>query len=312
MCGAIRENISADAAVGGNDMSYDSRISKSFEGALRLPLSDSSKYVLFSDCHRGTGTFNDNFLKNQNLYFAALRYYYQNNFTYIELGDGDELWENRSFERIVEIHSNVFWLLSQFFYEKRLYMIYGNHDMVKENPAFSALKCSHFYCDSRQCHLPLFPDIQFHSGIVLYDKEHKKDIYLTHGHQAELLNSTFWKLARFLVRYLWKPLEQIGFSNPTSAARNNTRKHRTEKRLTEWALRENHLLITGHTHRPMLGTKESPYFNTGSCVHPRCITCIEINHRCLTLVKWTLNIRDDMGLYVAREELAGPICIDEY
>ena len=71
-------------------------------------------------------------------------------------------------------------------------------------------------------------------------------------------------------------------------------------------------LVTGHTHRPMLGTKDSPYFNTGSCVHPRCITCIEIEHRCLTLVKWCLDIHEDMSLYVSREELAGPICVDEY
>ena len=52
-------------------MGYETRISKAFEGALKLPLSDNSKYVLFSDCHRGVGTSNDNFLKNQHLYFAA-------------------------------------------------------------------------------------------------------------------------------------------------------------------------------------------------------------------------------------------------
>lgn len=35
-------------------MGYASRLSKSFEGALRLPLADRSRYVLFSDCHRGS------------------------------------------------------------------------------------------------------------------------------------------------------------------------------------------------------------------------------------------------------------------
>lgn len=293
-------------------MGYETRISKAFEGALKLPLSDNSKYVLFSDCHRGVGTSNDNFLKNQHLYFAALQHYYQNNFTYIELGDGDELWENRPFNRILEIHSNVFWLLSQFYYQKRLYLIYGNHDIVKQNSSFATLKCKIYYCDATQCYLPLFPGITFQSGIILWDKNHKKDIYLTHGHQADFFNSTLWQTARFLVRYVWGPLEQIGFSNPTSAARNHTRKQKIEERLTRWAKNENRILITGHTHRPMLGTKDSPYFNTGSCVHPRCITCIEIEHRCLTLVKWCLDIHEDMSLYVSREELAGPICVDEY
>ena len=76
-------------------MSYSTRITQAFCHAPVLPLNSSSRYVLFSDCHRGSGTANDNFLKNQHLYIAALRHYYQNQFVYIELGDGDELWENR-------------------------------------------------------------------------------------------------------------------------------------------------------------------------------------------------------------------------
>ena len=54
-------------------MSYDSRLNKSFEGALLLPLNQTSRYVLISDCHRGTGRAKDNFLKNEHLYLAALK-----------------------------------------------------------------------------------------------------------------------------------------------------------------------------------------------------------------------------------------------
>ena len=93
-------------------MGYRKRLDKSFESAPVLPLCPNSHYVLFSDCHRGNGTHNDNFLKNQHLYFAALKYYYRQGFTYIELGAGDELWENRHIEQIKEIHGNVFWQLS--------------------------------------------------------------------------------------------------------------------------------------------------------------------------------------------------------
>lgn len=284
-------------------MDYYSRISEAFEDALRLPLDADSKYVLISDCHRGTGTTADNFLKNQHLYSAALQHYYKEGFTCIELGDGDELWENRSFDRIVETHSNVFWLLSRFYSQNRLYLLYGNHDIVKRTPAFAALKCNCYYCDSTRCCLPLFPNVKFHSGIILQDRLHEKDIYLTHGHQADFLNSTLWKISRFLVRFLWKPLELIGFTDPVSAAKNNTRKNKIEKRLTEWAEKEEHILITGHTHRPMLDLKTSPYCNTGSCVHPRCITCIEIENHHLTLVKWCLKTRGDMTISVARDVL---------
>lgn len=269
----------------------NARICRAFDNALYLPLTSCSRYVLFSDCHRGSGNTNDNFLKNEFIYLAALNYYYQKRFIYLELGDGDELWENRSMEEIKEAHVHCFEMLQLFQMKKRFYSLYGNHDMEKkENPEG-------------------FP---FYESFILKDMHGQKDIYITHGHQPELLNSTFWKLARFLVRYLWKPLEYLGIPDPTSAAQNNTRKAYSEKRLTKWAISQNHLLITGHTHHPMIGTPASPYCNTGSCVHPASITCIEIEKRCLTLVKWSMQARMDMSLYAKREVLGKTVCIDVY
>lgn len=292
-------------------MSFESRLSRSFEHAPTLPLTYSSRYVLFSDCHRGCANSNDNFLKNQNLYFLALQYYYQNRFTYIELGDGDELWENRKIEQIIEVHSNVFWLLTKFAQQNRLYLLYGNHDMVKKKGNYSNCHCSSYFCTESQQMQPLFPNLPYYGGVILEDSSGLR-IYLTHGHQADLLNSVFWRLSRFLVRYVWKPLEHIGFLDPTSAAKNNHRKNLTEKRLSSWAEKNQQILITGHTHRPRLDGTDSFYFNTGSCVHPRCITCIEIQNHSLTLCKWTINTRADRTLYVAREVLAGPFSLAQY
>ena len=68
-------------------MSYKRRLEKAFMKAPVLPLSPDSRYVLFSDCHRGQGNSNDNFLKNQHLYFAALQHYYRQGYTYVELAD---------------------------------------------------------------------------------------------------------------------------------------------------------------------------------------------------------------------------------
>lgn len=270
-------------------MSADTRLSKAIEGAFVLPLFPDSKYILISDCHRGAGTSGDNFLKNESLYQAALLSYFQRGFTYIELGDGDELWENRSIYPIMEFHNNTFRLLSGFHQENRFFSLYGNHDIVKrKDPS------------------------QFYESILLKDMLQKKDVYLVHGHQADVLNSVLWRLARFLVRYLFRPLEQFGLSDPTSAARNNTKKRRTEEKLTRFAEKNGYILIAGHTHRPMLGSPASPYFNTGSCVHPSSITGIEIEKRCMTLVRWIIRSRADMSLYAAREVLAGPVCIDEY
>lgn len=292
-------------------MSFQSRLNHSFDSAPVLPLGPSSRYVLFSDCHRGSANSNDNFLKNQHLYFSALQHYYQNGFTYIELGDGDELWENRKMEQIIEVHSNVFWLLSKFAAEGRLYLLYGNHDMEKKRAAYASRHCSSYFCTDSQQIQPLFPNMKYYSGVILEESSHLR-LYLTHGHQADLLNSVFWRFSRFLVRYVWKPFEHAGVLDPTSAAKNNRRKNRTEKRLSSWAEENGRILITGHTHRPRLNQAEPYYFNTGSCVHPRCITCIEIQNGTLTLCKWAVNTRSDRTLYVAREVLADPISFSSY
>lgn len=285
-------------------MSCGRRLNKTFKNAPVLPMGPGYRYVLFSDCHRGNGTHNDNFILNQHLYLAALRHYFQSGYTYIELGDGDELWENRHIEQIKEIHSDVFLQLSRFYKEDRLYMIYGNHDMVKKYPSFTSKKYATYFCTTHQCTEPLFPEIRFYPGIVLRNEATGKSLYLTHGHQASLMNSTLWPINCFLVRYLWKPLEQIGILDPTSAAKNYTSKQRSENRLVSWAKLHNRTLVTGHTHRPMMSTEQSPYLNTGSCVHPQCVTCIEVCEDTLILVKWYMGARNSGSLYVERQELA--------
>lgn len=278
-------------------MSCHTRISRAFEEALRLPLTEESRYILFSDCHRGCGNANDNFLKNEYLYIAALEYYFDRGFTCVELGDGDELWENRSMKCIREMHGRCFEILEKYERSGRMYNIYGNHDLVKKCPGFQK---------------KYFPKRTFYSGIILEDQKNKKDIYLTHGHQSDFFNSTLWRLSRFLVRYVWKPLEGLGIPDPTSAAKNNVRKKKSEEILSSWANENGHILIGGHTHHPMLGSKESPYFNTGSCVHPSGITGIEIRNRCMTLVKWSICAREDRTLYVCRENMGERVCIDDY
>lgn len=288
-------------------MSAAARLEASFSGAPRLPLRRNSRYIVFSDCHRGVGNGNDNFLKNEYLYLAALNYYYEKDFTYLELGDGDELWENRSIGGIKEMHRHSFELIDRFYQAGRFYAVYGNHDMVKKNPRFAKKYESGYYCEKSFCERPLCFGIRFYPAIILEDQEGGADLCLTHGHQADLWNSTFWRLSRFLVRYLWRPLEGLGIPDPTSAAKNNQRKKKTEKRLTEWAKENEKILITGHTHRPMAGGVDSPYFNTGSCVHPGGITGIEIENRRVTLVKWSVTAGDNLQMRVFREILGEPL-----
>ncbi len=294
-------------------MNAQKRITGVYKAAKRINFDDSSKIVIMSDCHRGDGSWSDNFLKNQHLFFAALTHYYNNNFTYIELGDGDELWENKRLSDIISVHVNTFWLLSRFYNENRLHVLFGNHDMVKKKKKVAKRYLETYYDEREKRVKPLFKDINIYEGIVLRHNPTGKELFLLHGHQGDLLNDRLWCLARFLVRYFWKPLETFGVNDPTSTAKNYKKGKKTERRLKNWVKGRELMLIAGHTHRPAFPEiGEVLYFNDGSCVHPRCITAIEITYGHIALVKWYVNTKDDGTMFVDKEVLAGPERILDY
>lgn len=294
-------------------MSTKSGLDNLYQNAESICFDNHTKIVLMSDCHRGVGNHGDNFLNNQNLVFAALSYYNSRGFTYMELGDGDELWENRRMDMIIQEHSDIFWLLSCFYSRGRFFMLYGNHDRKKEKSRFMQRFFQKYYCDSDDCHCDLFPGLEAKEGLVLQNAENGYRIFLVHGHQGDLMNDTLWRITRFLVRHVWRRLELWGVQDPTSTAKNYKRKKRTEKQLSGWAEENGVMVIAGHTHRPVLPKPgESLYCNDGSCVHPRCITALEIEGGAITLVKWCTMTRQDRTLYVGREILEGPVGLKGY
>ncbi len=104
-------------------MSSKTRLDRVYNTAEVVYFDDSSKFILFSDCHRGDNSFADDFANNRNIYFHALKHYYTEGFQYCEIGYGDELWENLTFESIFYAHKNVYMLLKHFHDEGRLHMI---------------------------------------------------------------------------------------------------------------------------------------------------------------------------------------------
>lgn len=288
-------------------------LSKVFESAEEILFDDRSKIVIMSDCHRGDGTWADNFAKNQNFYFIALNDYYKKGYTYIELGDGDELWENKKFSDIFAMHKDAFWILSKFYEKDRLYFIYGNHDMVKKNPNFTQKHLCQYYDSHKKKEIPLFKNIKIHEGLILRHSITGDKIFLVHGHQVDPMNSVFWRISKFLVRYIWKPLESYGIKNPTSPAKNHEKKDDVDIKLSKWVKKNRHMLIAGHTHRPMFPeVGDIPYFNDGSCVHPRCITAIEIENATIKLVKWTIKTKLDGTMFIGKEILTGPKKLKDY
>lgn len=278
---------------------YAKQIDKALASAKEINLSEHPRMVIFSDCHRGNGTWNDSFLNNKTLFQAALGYYRSKDYTYIELGDGDELWENRRFSDIEEIHSDIFQQFLPFILDRKFYMVFGNHDRIKsrKTPISSSLPVC-------------FP------ALKVCDDNGEVRFNMLHGHQVDPLNNQFWKVARWMVRYLWKPLELAGIKDPTSSAKNYKKRKKVETRLSDWALHNRSNLIAGHTHRPTIpsvsagaSASEGRYFNSGSCVHPNTITCLEIEYNQVSLVKWTTCPDDNRYIKVCRHVIAGPVYI---
>lgn len=290
-----------------SSLSTFSRLTKIYRSCKEIPIDDSSKIVLISDCHRGDGSWVDNFTNNQNIYYAAIKYYYENGYTYIDLGDSDDLWKNKKFFDITNVYTDIFHLLHEFYQDGRYYLIYGNHDIEKRTPCFIQKNLQRYYDSHTERFEPLFDNIEVHEGLILKHQETQTTFFLVHGHQGDLVSDIFWRVGRLLTRYVWRRLELFGHKDPTSAAKNYEKERKVERKIKDWVEANNQPVIAGHTHRPTCPQEdEPPYFNDGSCVHPNCITCIEIVHSEITLMKWDIKTREDRTFFVDREPIALP------
>jgi predicted phosphodiesterase len=204
--------------------------------------------------------------------------------------------------------------MREFFKQDRLYRILGNHDLVFKYPRYRQKQLHSFFNKITGKDEPLFPGIELHEGLILEHAITGQEIFLLHGHQAEWMNYHGWKINRFLVRALWRPLQIFGISDPTSPAKNYRELIRVEKRSKRWILSQGNLVtITGHTHRPRFPEPgEIPLFNDGSCVHPRSITGLEIEGGTISLIKWHIATTDDGTLKVVRKLLEGPQKLADY
>jgi len=295
-------------------MSSKSRLNRAYKNAKVLDFDNNSKFILFSDCHRGDNSFADDFANNRNIYFHALKHYFKEGFQYCEIGDGDELWENLSFNSIFYAHKNVYLLMQLFHKEGRLHSIWGNHDMVYKDPDYVKNNLYTFFDKKLGEDVELFPGIEYHEGIILKHKITQQQVFLTHGHQADWWNYSFWKWSRFMVRILWKPLNVMGIADPTSPAKNYKELIKVERRTKKWIIENNNLItVVGHTHRPRFPEpNDIAFFNDGSCVHPRSITGIEIENGEISLIKWEINTNDNGVLQIVKTVLEGPRKLIDY
>lgn len=294
-------------------MFTDRRLNQAYKNA-RVEYFDSrSKYVLFSDCHRGDDSISDEFTRNQPIFYHALNYYYENGYTYVELGDGDELWEYPHFKIIRSAHTDVFSIMKKFFDDKRMIMLWGNHNIYLKNKNYVKNHYYQYPDDYNPNMHPLFPGLKTYESLIFRNKDTMQEIFAVHGHQGDFLNDQIWGFSMIWLRYFWRFLHVVGFHNPSSPAGNLYKRHKIEIAYKKWIQKNKMMLVCGHTHRPRFPhKKELPYFNTGCCLRTKGITCIEIVDNKIMMVDWRIRSDPEGNLKVVRLVARGPEAIEKY
>jgi UDP-2,3-diacylglucosamine pyrophosphatase LpxH len=157
--------------------------------AHRVPFDDDARLVFFSDCHRGDNGPGDAFAVNEALFCHALSHYDREAFTYVEVGDGDELWRNRSFADVRRAHRRTYDLLHRFHGAGRLHLILGNHDIQG--------------CRTRWVEKDGIPADE---AMLFKHTDTGQAILVLHGHQADFASDRMCGVSRFVVRHIWARL----------------------------------------------------------------------------------------------------------
>ncbi len=289
------------------------RLTEAYKKASVECFDKDSKYIIFSDVHRGDDSVSDEFTRNQAVFLHILNFYYNKEFVYIEAGDGDELWEHKNFKHIRVAHKDIFIALKKFFDAGRLRILYGNHNIFLKSKKYVRKNYYQFYDEYNQKRVDLFHGIEPIEALVLKHKVTEQEILIVHGHQGDLINDQFWQISMILLRYFWRFLHIVGFQNPSSPARNLYKRHKVEKNYKKWIEKYKIMLICGHTHRTKFPKRdELPYFNTGCCINSRSIPGIEIVNDAILMVDWRIKVNEEGIMRIDRTVVRGPEPIERY
>lgn len=226
------------------------RMTQAFQAARTVLFDDDSRLVFFSDLHRGDCSRSDAFAQNEDLFLGALRHYLQRGFTYVEVGDGDELWQNRRLGDVKRAHHRTFDLLHTFAEAGRLHIVFGNHDIQ----GFQRRQMTK-------------DGLTAHEGLVLRHAGKEQRIFVVHGHQVDFKSDALYRLSRLIIRHIWRHVQNLGITGVASSIGESRNRETIRHRVSEWIEAHKQMVICGHTHMPGFAAPDDlPYFNTGSGV----------------------------------------------
>lgn len=289
------------------------RLDELYKTTEKVHINEHSQIVFMSDIHRGDNSVIDEFGQNRLLYEHALQYYYRDGYTYVEIGDGDELWEVSDYRKIALAHPAVFEALRSFQKAGRMVMISGNHNNQIIKPGYSKKYMERTYDDFLGEDIEILPGINPVEAIIFQYDPTGQELFVLHGHQGEMLSDYLSPAALFTNRYIWRYIHRAGIRYNANPTKSQYQPARREKVFKKWLKDHDLIMICGHTHRPRLSQPgEPPYFNTGCAIHPRGITCLELAFGEMVLVNWSLQTRRDGMIFVKRKIMKNPVRIDSF
>lgn len=210
---------------------------------------ENSKFIIFSDQHKGAKDGADDFMLCEPNYLAALDYYNENGFFFISLGDNDELWENR-WPAVKKNNQASFEKERKFIDRNAFIKIYGNHDLAWNTDLDTGSKMESIYGQKIIVYEGAILQLSIDSNQTSKNKS-TFTIFLTHGHQGDAQSDGNW-FSKFFVAHIWAPLQAYLKVNPNTPAYNTTKKTLHNRIMYEWSAQQaNTLFITGHTHQPV-------------------------------------------------------------
>lgn len=223
----------------------DTRNVKSDTGVI-IPFDiNTGKFIIFSDQHKGAGDLADDFHAAEHNYLTALKYYYENNYQFINLGDCEELWETTP---KIAIESNRLTLFEEakFLLKDRYYRVYGNHDLEWK------------YLIQQNLYLkPIFGEkLKVYEAVLLETdyKDEKFSIFLSHGHQGDK-KSDGNALSKWVVAAIWTPIQRFLELNLDSISDSFELVDKHNVIMNDWSeTQKNTIFISGHTHRPVFAS----------------------------------------------------------
>jgi predicted phosphodiesterase len=201
-----------------------------------------SRFIIFSDQHKGAGDWSDDFATNKDNYHAALEFYLEQGYTYINLGDCEELWENKP-EPVLKLYANELRLEAAFAAANRYFKIFGNHDLLWFDNTAVKQYLSPFFGNNAEVL----------EGIVLQTTIEEKllHIFLTHGHQGDKVSDSN-AFSKWFVGRIWVPIQRWLEINVNTPATDFHLTDRHNLMMYEWTMQfRDVILVTGHTHKPV-------------------------------------------------------------